>query len=211
MRCMMPGGIPATEQAQDVCRIQKNKRIFPLLRELGPLLAQHCRGGVAVLKLNHKRFDIPRLEGTVGLYLPNGAEQTLQATDWWQDNKFRTRGLMYMFPMNQGAQSRDFGNKDVWLHEEILHGTIGRCVAWYLMLSYLYYECNESAVPDTVFDMLCARLLKNLEEAQKHIHGHLISEDMLRAGTGFALKGKYPYMVRSSACCIANPGHTVII
>lgn len=212
MRCMMPGGIPATEQAQAVCKIQKNKRIFPLLRELAPLLVQHCGGGVAVLKMNHVRFDNPRLEQTVGLYLPNGADESIQRTDWWEENKFRTRGLMYMFPMVHGMLSKDFANKTIILHEEIIHGPIGRCVSWYLMLSYLYYKCHESVVPDPVFDMLCVRILDNYEEAQKHQHAHLFDEGLLRAGTAYTIKEKdYPNITKSSATALLDVGRTILI
>lgn len=213
MRCVMPGGIAATEQAREVCKIQKNKRIFPLLRELGPLLAEHCGGGAAVLKMNHMRLEKgrERLENTVGLYLPNEADESIQQTRWWADNKFRTRGLMYIFPMKYGMTTQDFGNKTVILHEEIIHGPIGRCVAWYLMLSYLYYKCHESVVPDPVFDMLCVRLLNNYDEASKHMHAHLFDEELLRAGTAYTIREEqYPGMCKSAAHTIADIGRTVI-
>ena len=54
----------------------------------------------------------------------------------------------------------------------------------YLLLSYKYYSCDESVVPDTLFDMLCLQLLADgLPEGA--YHGQLYDESALMAGTGY--------------------------
>lgn len=59
----------------------------------------------------------------------------------------------------------------------------------YLMLSYLYYSCDKSAVPDVMFDMLCLQLLaEGLPEGA--YHGRLYDESALMAGTGYHIGDK---------------------
>lgn len=65
------------------------------------------------------------------------------------------------------------------------------------MFSFLYYKHDLSPIEDEVFDKLCVRLLA-VYGTIKHRHKRLVSEDDLRAGSGFAIK-KYPQRVRMAA------------
>jgi len=56
----------------------------------------------------------------------------------------------------------------------------------YLIHSYLYYECDESIIPDSEFDQLCRRLLMNWS-TQQSAYKKYISKHDLEAGTGFTL------------------------
>lgn len=59
----------------------------------------------------------------------------------------------------------------------------------YLLLSYKYYQCDESLVPDTLFDMLCVQLLaEGLPEGAWHTA--LYDESALMAGTGYHIGDK---------------------
>lgn len=64
-------------------------------------------------------------------------------------------------------------------------------VPWYLMASYAYYEEDNPLISDSLFDKLATRLLKCWDEVE-HRHKHLLSEDMLKAGTYI---GEYPGLV----------------
>lgn len=199
MRYEMPSGIPATSPAYELCRRAENRRVFPMLRSMGPLLDELCGQARPVLKMNHKRTEFPRLAQTAGLYLPCAVE-AVEGSSWWAENKFRTKGLLYLFPMGDGHASCDYGTgRTMMFYEEIVHGPIGRAVHWYLMLSYLYYKLDESFVPDHVFDQLCAVLLEHVEEAQQTDHGRFISEDSLSAGTGFDVVDKLPTITVNAA------------
>lgn len=72
-------------------------------------------------------------------------------------------------------------------------------VAWYLMASYLYYHEDRSLLTDSLFDDLCAQLLKRWKHIQ-HPHKKLIDRASLRAGTGYAIKEQdYPRMCVGAA------------
>lgn len=60
-------------------------------------------------------------------------------------------------------------------------------IPWFLILSYLYYTCNQSAVTDEFFDDMCRRMLAEWSTLQ-HPHKHRIHESDLEAGTGYAVK-----------------------
>jgi len=65
----------------------------------------------------------------------------------------------------------------------------------YLVASLLYYEQSVSIMSDPRFDALCKFLLKNYEEVKKVIwHKELLSQERLRAGTGYDLE--YPDAIR---------------
>lgn len=199
MRYEMPSGIPATSPAHDLCRREQNRRIFPMLRSMGPLFDTLCGKARPVLKLNHKRTEFPRLQDTVGLYLPCPVE-AVERSSWWAENKFRTKGLLYLFPMAEGHATCDYGaGRTTLMYEEIFYGPVGRAVHWYLMLSYLYYQHDESFVPDAMFDKLCSVLLERVDEAKASHHGRFIHEDSLRAGTGFDIAGKLPEITMNAA------------
>ena len=204
MRHEMPSGIPATSPAHDLCRREQNRRIFPMLRSMGPLLDELCGKARPVLKMSHKRMEFPRLKETVGLYLPCPVE-AVEGSSWWAENKFRTKGLLYLFPMADGHATCDYGTgRTMLMYEEIIYGPVGRAVHWYLMLSYLYYQHDESFVPDAVFDKLCSVLLERVDEAKASHHGRFISEGSLRAGTGFDIAGKLPQITMNAALGLLN-------
>ena len=73
----------------------------------------------------------------------------------------------------------------------------GRCVSWYMMCSYLYYQKDESVISDELFDQICKKILDNWKDI-KHPHKRRIKKSDLEAGTGYAIK-KYPSIVMSSA------------
>ena len=77
-------------------------------------------------------------------------------------------------------------------------------VPWYLMLSWLYYERDISIVSDACFDLICKRLDAEWDEVE-HRHKRLVSRDMLKAGTGFALPfHMFPSIITSAANSLAS-------
>lgn len=84
-------------------------------------------------------------------------------------------------------------------------------IAWFLMLSYLYYECDLSLVSDGFFDNMCL-VLKQDFKALEHPHKHLITRSMLNASSGHSLAGKFPGKVVSAATALVakfQPGRVV--
>lgn len=69
-------------------------------------------------------------------------------------------------------------------------------VPFFLSLSWLYYEKDESLVPDALYDEMGERLLAEWDKIE-HWHKHLIDREALKAGTGFYLK--YPERVERAA------------
>lgn len=82
------------------------------------------------------------------------------------------------------------------LTNPIYDDNINMLVPYYLMYSYLYYEENESIVPDAEYDRICKTLYEKWNDIE-HRHKNLIDKDTLLAGTGFQLK--YPEMVKGAA------------
>ena len=67
------------------------------------------------------------------------------------------------------------------------------------MASYLYYQEDISAIPDTEYDRICVRLLEAFRRI-KHPHKKLFTKSDLEAGSGFAIPArKYPTITRSAA------------
>ena len=64
--------------------------------------------------------------------------------------------------------------------------SINLAVPWFLCTSILYYRQNVSVISDDTFDTLCKDLLAHWPTVS-HPHKHFITEDDLRAGSGFAL------------------------
>ena len=78
----------------------------------------------------------------------------------------------------------------------IYDDNINMLVPYYLMYSYLYYEENESIVPDAEYDRICKTLYEKWNDIE-HRHKNLVDKDALIAGTGYQLK--YPEMVKGAA------------
>lgn len=70
-------------------------------------------------------------------------------------------------------------------------------VAHYLIHCFLYYQCEVSLIPDSLFDRL-ARRLDAEWGAIKHPHKKLIDRQALKSG-GSYLVGKFPRIVRGTA------------
>jgi len=75
--------------------------------------------------------------------------------------------------------------------------SINRCVALYMMSSYLYYKKDTNVLSDGDFDAICKRLLAEWKDIT-YPHKKFLKKGSLEAGTGFNIK-KYPAIVRSSA------------
>lgn len=77
--------------------------------------------------------------------------------------------------------------------------SIGLCLQWYLMASYLYYVQDKTLMPDSLYDVLARRLLREYESLE-HRHKYLVNKEDLEAGTLFGLHElDYPKQVRSAA------------
>lgn len=76
-------------------------------------------------------------------------------------------------------------------------------IAWFLMLSYLYYECDLALVSDGFFDALCSVIKRDFKTLQ-HPHKRLITQSMLNAGSGHSLAGKFPERVMSAATALVQ-------
>lgn len=71
--------------------------------------------------------------------------------------------------------------------------------SWYLASSYSYYLRYTSLLSDEVYDKMCLYLLENYDKLE-HPHKHLVTKEMLQAGTGYNLKEEdYPLIVRITA------------
>ena len=76
----------------------------------------------------------------------------------------------------------------------------GLLVPHYLLLSFCYYSCEESLVPDHVFDQLARRLDREWDSVQ-HMHKRLIDRAALKSG-GSYLRGRYPMRVKQAAALL---------
>ena len=71
-----------------------------------------------------------------------------------------------------------------------------RCVAFYMMSSYLYYEKDKQVLTDSMFDNICKKILKTWDTID-HPHKELIDKESLEAGTGYYIK--YTNMIKHAA------------
>tara|TARA_B110000503_G_scaffold11957_1_gene16128 strand:- start:222 stop:464 length:243 start_codon:yes stop_codon:yes gene_type:complete len=67
-------------------------------------------------------------------------------------------------------------------------------VPWYLMAAYAYYEQDDPILEDVTFDRCSKTILEHWDKIE-HMHKHLITKDMLIAGTYI---GEYPSRVKGS-------------
>lgn len=67
-------------------------------------------------------------------------------------------------------------------------------IAKYLMCAYAYYELDKPLIEDHEFDALAKQILENWD-AIDHPHKHLLTKDMLVAGTYL---GVYPNIVKGA-------------
>jgi len=68
--------------------------------------------------------------------------------------------------------------------------SLQRQISFYLLLSYGYYERDESLFSDLEFDDLCKILLEKFDEVQSSNHPNkdLITKQNLQCGTGYNIK-----------------------
>lgn len=172
--------------------LDAHRRIYPLLRELHRDHGELCTPGVL-------RMDDQRRVAMLGVRDPGA----ILDDPWWAERRFRVRGVLHIRDIHDGAV--DPVEPELFV-EQIIHGSLSRALAWWLILSYAYYECDHSLVEDWVYDALCARLLKEINDPElaDHQHAHLCDVDLLRAGSGYALRGKYPLIVRNCAHRLIN-------
>ena len=71
-----------------------------------------------------------------------------------------------------------------------------RCVAYYMMSSYLYYDQDKHVISDGLFDQMCKKKLSNWDDIT-HPHKKLIDKESLEAGTGYYIK--YTNMIKGAA------------
>lgn len=76
-------------------------------------------------------------------------------------------------------------------------------VPWFLMTSWTYYLHDFTLVTDLGFEEM-VRLMSAKWSSIDHRHKHLITLDMLSAGTAYALRDEdYPSITKSSATLLA--------
>tara|TARA_R100000657_G_C4550386_1_gene23275 strand:- start:239 stop:481 length:243 start_codon:yes stop_codon:yes gene_type:complete len=67
-------------------------------------------------------------------------------------------------------------------------------ISRYMMASYAYYVEDDPIISDAMFDQ-CAKSILEHWDTLDHPHKHLLSKEMLEAGTYL---GKYPEIVKSA-------------
>jgi len=77
---------------------------------------------------------------------------------------------------------------------KIITSNINMTVPYYLMASYAYYKEDDPIFSDDYYDRLAKKILKNWDDIE-HYHKHLLSKDVLEAGS---FLGKYPTIVIDS-------------
>lgn len=73
------------------------------------------------------------------------------------------------------------------------------CISFWLVSSYCYYIRHESLMSDQAFDKMSKWMLDNYDSLE-HNHKHLITKEMLEAGSGYNLnENDYPLIVKVTA------------
>ena len=75
-------------------------------------------------------------------------------------------------------------------------------VPFYLIMAYRYYVKDDPIATDSLFDKTAKELLKCWDSVE-HYHKHLLSRDMLEAGTYI---GEYPSIVKDSSYTVSKRG-----
>ena len=76
---------------------------------------------------------------------------------------------------------------------EINEMSPNRLVSWFMIGSYAYYRLGKRVMEDSDFDFLVQRLKECYNQAD-HPHAKLITEEHLKAGTGYDIE--FPTIVR---------------
>lgn len=69
----------------------------------------------------------------------------------------------------------------------------------YLIHCYLYYVLNAPIISDTAFDKLCKKLLDS------GVKSDLVSENDLKAGTGYSIKEYPPEIIEEATAMASKP------
>ena len=67
-------------------------------------------------------------------------------------------------------------------------------IPWYVMASYAYYVEDRPLLSDGYFDRMAKRMLAEWDDIE-HMHKHLITKEMLEAGT---FLGEYPSRIKDA-------------
>ena len=78
-------------------------------------------------------------------------------------------------------------------------------LSWFLISSYCYYRLADPIMTDADFDHLTRRLQEEYDNVD-HPHKYLVTEDNLKAGTGFDIK--YPSIVKGTSMQILKGEET---
>lgn len=77
-------------------------------------------------------------------------------------------------------------------------------VPHYLMAAYAYYELDQPIMTDATFDELAKQGLQHWDTIE-HQHKHLLSKDMLAAGTFILGDNKWPSVVVGAVGSLLRP------
>lgn len=77
---------------------------------------------------------------------------------------------------------------------DITDKNINMLVPWYLMAAYAYYQQDDPILEDMTFDKCAKTMLEHWDKIEHH-HKHLITKDMLHAGT---YMGEYPSRIEGA-------------
>lgn len=75
---------------------------------------------------------------------------------------------------------------------DLIDDNINMMIPWYVMASYAYYEEDRPILSDSYFDRLAKRMIEVWDDIE-HMHKHLITKEMLEAGT---FLGEYPSRIK---------------
>jgi len=74
---------------------------------------------------------------------------------------------------------------------KVISNNVHMTVPYYLMASYAYYEKDDPILSDDFYDKLAKKILNQWDDIE-HYHKHLLSKEVLEAGSYI---GKYPTIV----------------
>lgn len=74
----------------------------------------------------------------------------------------------------------------------------------YLMAAYAYYELDQPIITDATFDELAKQGLQHWDTIE-HQHKHLLSKNMLSAGTFIPGDNKWPSVVVGAVAALVRP------
>lgn len=86
----------------------------------------------------------------------------------------------------------------------VLETSPNAAIPWLLMASWLYYHHDVSLFSDEFYDELAKAILDAWDDLE-HMHKHLLTREMLEAGSLFQIKeAEYPAMTKGAASQIVR-------